>query len=387
MSSLKNKFSILTLVLLSAQFVPQVLRPSAASELLDVEGPAPSWQAVQPCALQEVPSVLKCTKAPSVTSQEVTTKGVWQAPHRFMSAALWPLDCLKKASMYVLKSPYLFLMATSALLPGANAYQPRGSASRHPIVYDRTALLSPMHLGLTEAWDTNTCQGRALHATDKKAFLDTNSSCRTQICAPHMDETCDNVALRSFSDPDLLDAICDDLTCAPRSIHGTASHAVQQAIARCRKEACQQTGRPYTGHFSCATSVSNINNATARNKIDEILFKANACFETFCQTYAHNTCPKETSWWQSLFGLSPCNSELCEGRFVSNENKEVSPGVFKSLETLGQEAKNRCTKSLGRRRYHTSGVCRYLSLKKPEKSPPMSQQDTEHLLRFSRQRG
>lgn len=384
MSSLKNKFSILILVLLSTQLVPQVLRPSAASELLDIEGPAPSWQGAQPGALQDVPSALKGAGA---ASQEVATKNGWQAPCRLMSAALWPLDLMKKASVCVLKSPYLFLMATSALLPGANAYQPRGSASRHPIVYDRTASLSPMHLGLTEAWDITTCQGRAFSTTRTRTVLDAKNSCRRQNCAPYVDATCDNVALRSFSDPDLLDAICDDLTCSPQSIRSRSSHAVQQAIARCRKEACQQTGRPYTGHFSCATSVSNINNATARNQIDEVLFKANACFDTFCQTYAHNACPKETSWWQSLFGLSPCNSELCEGRFVPNESKETSPGVFKSLETLGQEAKNRCTKSLGRRRYHASGVCRYLSLEKPETSPPMSQRDTNHLLRFSRQRG
>ncbi|MGB1230548.1 MAG: hypothetical protein ACPG7U_05240 [Holosporaceae bacterium] len=385
MNPLKDKFSILALVFLSTQFVPQVLRPSAASAPLDAEGL--SWQAVQSCVLQEVPSVLKRAKAPSVTSQEVATKGVWQAPYRLMSAALWPLDLMKKASVCVLKSPYLFLMANSALLPVTSAYQPRGSASRHPIVYDRTASLSPMRLGLTEAWDTTTCQGRAFSTTRTRTVLDAKNSCRRQNCAPYVDATCDNAALRSFSDPDLLNAICDDLTCSPQSIRSRSSHAVQQAIVRCRKEVCQQTGHPYTGHFSCATSVSNINNATARNKIDEILFKANACFETFCQTYAQKTCPKEASWRQSPFGSSPCNDALCVGRFVPNESKETSPGVFKSLETLGQEAKNRCTKSLGRRRYHASGVCRYLSLKKPEKSPPMSQQDTEHLLRFSRQRG
>ena len=179
MSSLKKNFSILTLVLLSTQFVPQVLRPSAASELLDVEGSAPSWQVAQPCALQGVPSALKGAGA---NSQDLATKEGWQAPYRLISEALWPLDLMKKASVCVLKSPYLFLMAASALLPGTNAYKPRGSASRHAVTYDRTML--PMRLGLTEAWDTTTCQGRAFSATRKRTVLDAKKQLSpAKLCA------------------------------------------------------------------------------------------------------------------------------------------------------------------------------------------------------------
>ena len=211
MSSLKNKFSILTLVLLSTQFVPQVLRPRASSELLDVEGPEPSWQVAQPCALQDVPSALKGAGAPS---QEVATKEGWQAPYRLMSAALWPLDFLKKASLCVMKSPYLFLMATSALLPNAVGYGFR-SILYEKLEKQRNPRAS---LGLTAEWDTTSCQGRALSASETRTFQEQKPICRTMACV---------------------------------------------------QKICSKMGNSYTGHFLCKTDKRNTHKAKKRKQITD----------------------------------------------------------------------------------------------------------------------
>ena len=103
-------------------------------------------------------------------------------------------------------------------------------------------------------------------------------------------------------------------------------------------------GHPYTGRFSRTDFIRNKHNAARRQQIDRAILEDEACFETFCQSYAKDTCTSEPSWWQSLFGISPCNDDLCPGRFVPDESEEVSPGVFKTLEEKGAEAIQKCQK-------------------------------------------
>ena len=77
-------------------------------------------------------------------------------------------------------------------------------------------------------------------------------------------------------------------------------------------------------------------------QINQAILKAEQCFEPFCKEHAQEACPQDPSFGQSLLGISPCNDELCAGRFIPNEAMEVVRGVFKPLSTVDKQKIQRC---------------------------------------------
>ena len=185
------------------------------------------------------------------------------AAHSILSAAVYPLDLMKKASLCVIKSPWIFLTATSALMPQAQA-----SSLLHPIIPPHQQI-KEVTFSLSHHWDTETCTGRALNTTHKQNFLHQKKVCRTQTCAPYVHTPCERINIRTLSGHDALSAICDDLTCAPRSVHSSSRQLIEQKIADCTKDLCQQAGQPYTGHFTFLGPKSYIGDSSKTAFIDQ----------------------------------------------------------------------------------------------------------------------
>lgn len=255
-----------------------------------------------------------------------------------LSWAVWPFDLCKKASLCVLKSSWLFVATTGAILPSANA------AFKHAQPY-RTFYhqdLAYMFLDLSPNWDRSTCLGRALSINDTQTIHDKKDRCRDDACIQRLSPLCDRLSPdNSARYEQAFKRLCDKLICSPNLVLRSSTQYIQKNIKLCERNACQQTGHPYTGRFSRIVPEQIISN-TQQQAIDEAILKSEACFETFCQSCAKDTCTSQPSWWQSLFGISPCNDDLCPGRFVPDESEEVSPGVFKTLEEKGEDAAQTC---------------------------------------------
>ena len=195
MISLKNRFCLATLALLSAHASFLQGAGNEAAFLQDIEK-----QASQLAAPQSPLRLDAATSHDLEDARSPTNHGP-SAARGILSAAVYPLDLMKKASLCVIKSPWIFLTATSALMPHAYA------AGRHPTVYEpvyrgeRTGVNATQYppplvrepqyyktdFGLADAWDTSTCKGRALNATHKKAFEDKKDFCRDLItCMPRI---------------------------------------------------------------------------------------------------------------------------------------------------------------------------------------------------------
>ncbi|MEH0002629.1 MAG: hypothetical protein V6Z78_03560 [Holosporaceae bacterium] len=252
-----------------------------------------------------------------------------------LSWAVWPFDLCKKASLCVLKSSWLFVATTGALLPNANALFTNGIT--------RSTLYS---FGLTDNWDINTCKGRALDANDTQRIHDKKHDCHNYFCMQRPSYLCNKLRLAESEDhKDMFEKLCDTSMCAPRVVLRSSQRYIQEERNYCIEKECQQLGHPYTGHFFRAHVMKDRYSAACRKVIDKSIFKSEECFDPFCQQYAQSTCIP-SSWWQSVFNSSPCNRKLCPGRFVPEQSKEVSPGVFKTLEELGEETIEKCKETL-----------------------------------------
>ncbi|MEH0002664.1 MAG: hypothetical protein V6Z78_03735 [Holosporaceae bacterium] len=270
---------------------------------------------------------------------DLTSHRTASAVHSILSAAIYPLDLLKKASLCAMKAPLFFLAATSALMPQAQA-----TVMRHPAVHMPNHEIYPRVMcGLTSDWDTTTCVGRALNTTHQQHFLDNKQACRQKACAPRVDLICNDPKLRDWFPPeDVMARICDDRTCAPASVNSGTTRFITEEIKTCKEAACQQTGVAYSDHFTCLAPQNYTNDLSRGEQRNRAILNAEACFEPFCREHAQDTCPQEPSWWQSLFGISPCNEELCVGRFIPDEKREVVRGIFKSLQTIAHQAIQKC---------------------------------------------
>ncbi|MGB1230556.1 MAG: hypothetical protein ACPG7U_05280 [Holosporaceae bacterium] len=345
MISLKNCFCLATLAFLSAHASFLQGAGNEAAFLQDIERQSPQLAAPQsPLRLEPAVSI-DLEDARSQTNHEPS------AARSALAMAVYPLDLLKKASFCVMKAPLFFVAATSALLPQAHA------AGRHPTVYEpvyrgaQTGLNATQYppplvrepqyyktdFGLTDAWDTRTCKGRALNGSHKKTFEDKKSFCRDLItCMPRI-VACNDPRTGRNRNAD-RPMFCTQSACDSGFRHNTFSQEKQQAIDDCAQRLCQTEGAPYTGNFLCKAPKKDTHNSPKRQQIDQAIFAAEQCFEPFCQAFSHETCPQESSF----FGGSPCNDTLCSGRFVPDDIKEVSPGVFKSLEQIGEETLEQC---------------------------------------------
>lgn len=330
MISLKNRFCLATLAFLSAHASFLKGAGNEAAFVQDIEKQAPQLAAPQ--------SPLRLDAAASVDLEDArsqTNHGP-SAARSALAMAVYPLDLLKKVSLCAMKAPLFFLAATSALMPQAHA-----SSLTHPII-PPLQQIKEVTFSLSNHWDTETCTGRALNTTHKQNFLHQKNACRTQTCAPYVHTPCERTNIRTLSGHDAFNAICDDLTCAPRSVHSSSRQLIEQKIADCTKEACEEAGFPYTGHFTFLGPQSYIGDSSKTAFIDQHILASEKCFESFCQDYAYDTCTQEPSWWQSLFGISPCNEDLCVGRFIPDEEYEVARGVSQSLSTIAHKAIKAC---------------------------------------------
>ena len=291
-----------------------------------------------------------------------------------LSWAAWPFDLCKKASLCVLKSSWLFVATTGALLPSANAAFKHGEQDR--IFYYQD--LAYMSLGLSPNWDRSTCPGRALSINDIQTIHDKKNRCRDDACIQRLSPLCDRLNPdHSARYEQAFERLCDPLICSPNLVLRSSTKHIQKNIKLCKRNACQQTGHPYTGRFSRTAPAQSISNAQQKT-IDEAILKNEACFETFCQSYAQDICASKPSWWQSLFGISPCNDNLCPGRFLQDKSEEVSPGVFKTLAQIGAEGPYKSVKRPKRApRQHNH--CRHITVKGVlrclQQVPPLDHQD------------
>lgn len=241
-----------------------------------------------------------------------------------LSAATYPLDLMKKASLW----PLFFLAATSALPLAASS-----QGFHHPVMEEPASEISDqITCGLSAAWDTETCAGLALNATHTQSFLEKQAFCQEiATCMPSI-VGCTDPRVSQRSNKGRVNNYCIETACSPEAKRRVDPQKAQQAIAACTEKLCEQEGVPYTGRFACTAAEQYTKGLIRREQFDDVILKAEECLERFCQTYAQDTCPQKPSWWQSLFGISPCNEELCTGRFIPDAQKEVTPGVFQSLE-------------------------------------------------------
>ncbi|MEH0002666.1 MAG: hypothetical protein V6Z78_03745 [Holosporaceae bacterium] len=335
MISLKNRFCLVTLAFLSAHASFLKGAGNESAFLQDIERQSPQLAAPQLAAPQSPPRLepavsIDLEDARSQTNHEPS------AARSALAMAVYPLDLMKKVSLCAMKAPLFFLAATSALLPQAHA-----SSLMHPVI-PPLQQIKEVSFSLSNQWDTETCVGRALNKTHRINFLHQKEACHTEACTPHVYPTCQNFGVRSLSGPDAFDMICDDWTCLPQSVHSSATQQIKKEIATCTKEACQEAGFPYTGHFTFLGPQSYIGDSSKTAFIDQHILASEKCFESFCQDYAHDTCTQEPSWWQSLFGISPCNEDLCVGRFIPDEEYKVARGVSQSLRTIAHKAIKAC---------------------------------------------
>ena len=96
------------------------------------------------------------------------------------------------------------------------------------------------HFGLTDAWDTRTCKGRALNATQKKAFEDRKDFCRDLITCMTRIVAC-NDPRTGRSRKENQPMFCTQSACDDGFIHNTLSKAKQQAIDDCAKQKARLT--------------------------------------------------------------------------------------------------------------------------------------------------
>lgn len=260
------------------------------------------------------------------------------AAQSMLSAAVYPLDLMKKASLCVMKASLFFLAATSALPLAASS-----QGFHHPVMDDPASEISDqITCGLSAAWDTETCAGRALNATHTQSFLDKQAFCQEiATCMPSI-VGCTDPRVSQRSNKGRVNNYCIETACSAEAKRRVNPKKAQQAIAACTEKLCEQEGVPYTGRFACTAAEKYAKSLIRREQFDDVILKAEECLERFCQTYAQDTCPQKPSWWQSLFGISPCNDDLCTGRFIPDAQKEVTPGVFQSLEEVGQDTLENC---------------------------------------------
>ncbi|MEH0002957.1 MAG: hypothetical protein V6Z78_05285 [Holosporaceae bacterium] len=345
MSSLQGRFSFL--LVCGIQLIPQILLQGAGVDAATLDSFTTHTSFLAAPSFSDESNKYFSLKAPSLSDLDVSEetppltpankKGISQ---RTLSVALYPLDCLRHMALSVLKSPLLFLAATSAL-----PSETQGDDIRYRMLEKRYRQKHPrVTLDLTADWDTHTCKGRALHNQTHTMQLQ-KIDCRMDACliAVRHSIACNPPASERLAEGgNLLNLLCDRAACAPYAINLGLSPDVPKNTNNCIKEACLRTGRPYTGRFSCTAPKRYQHNVQKRRHIEHAIFEAETCFERFCQENAQTRCLKEPSWWQRLFGLSPCNEDLCTERFIPDEMKEVSPGVFKTLAQLGEDAIQDC---------------------------------------------
>ncbi|MGB1230555.1 MAG: hypothetical protein ACPG7U_05275, partial [Holosporaceae bacterium] len=197
------------------------------------------------------------------------------AAQSMLSAATYPLDLVKKASLCVMKAPWIFLTATNALMPQAQA-----TVMRHPAVHMPNHEIYPRVMcGLTSDWNTTTCVGRALNTTHQQHFLDNKQACRQKACAPRVDLICNDPKLRDWFTPeDVMARICDDTTCAPASVNSGATRFLKEEIKACKEASCQQTGVAYSDHFTCLAPPNYTNDLSRSEQRNRAILNAEACF-------------------------------------------------------------------------------------------------------------
>lgn len=349
MNALKYRSFIMALLCLLSQWVLQpALRGSGSAEVaFDGLATHASCLSTLQSAAQQGPSNTLAknddanqTRLTQINFEHIQEQSLTKqktAGQLLSSLAVMPLDWLKKTTLFVLQSPVLLLSASSIFLPGAKAfvsnYLGRNIFNKHN---------SMVPIGLTSEWNTETCVGRALSASELKTFEQKKKDCQTRTCFPWVRHSA------SCNDPRRpgqlrydgvlgFNYLCDNMDCWPNFVKIGYKGAVRKGIEACEKKACQQLGRPYTGQFVCKAKRKYRQNATKRRQINHALFEAEKCLDDFCQNNSDDTCLDELSWWQKPFS-SPCNEDLCPGRFLSKEAQETASGDFKSLETQGKEA-------------------------------------------------
>lgn len=303
-----------------------------ASSFDDLSQQTPCLSTTRQVTSQDAPPTLQRTDSSSLTEHP---------KHTHLQTVLWaaalPLDLLKKASLSVLHAPHLFVATTSILFAAVSGQPSSGVVCKRLPPEDRA------FLELSAIWDTTTCRGRALDHTQARAMRLQRPICRKEACTPHVTFLCAGTLSNRTQITDTLRAtLCSDTPCAPHAISREARTIIRYTINACMQENCQQTGVPHAGHFTCVVSKKKMHNARKREQIDQKIFALERCFDQFCQMHAKKECPKVPALWQSLSGQPPCNEDLCPGRFVPNETKETSLGVFKTLEEIGREAIENC---------------------------------------------
>ena len=352
MSFLQGRFSFLLVCVI--QLITQTLLQGAGVDAATLDSLNTQTSCLAAPAFLDESSKSFALKAPSLTSLDVLEETPPLTPtnnegisRRALSVALFPLDCLRHMALSVLRAPLLFLAATSAFVSEtpAHAHHPK-----HPMITSHADSTSRsqtqehryISLGLSSSWNITTCKGRALNLDEIGRSQTLKKRCRVASCMPRVaySAMCNNPKKRyELRRNGMLSAICDDITCAPYSIGLGLTNRAHRTLDSCTHKACQSLGHPHTGRFACTAFARGV---STRQQIDRAILEAEQCFESFCQENAKTRCPKEPSMWQRLFGLSPCNESLCTERFVPDEMKEVSPGVFKTLEQLGEYAIQNC---------------------------------------------
>ena len=197
----------------------------AASSFDDLSQQTPFLSITRQVTSQDVPPTLQRTDSSSLTAHP---------KHTYLQTVLWavalPLDLLKKASLCVLKSSWLFVATTGAPLPNANALFANG-ITRHTLYA----------FGITDKWDVNTCKGRALNANDTQSIHDKTHDYRNYFCMQRASYLCNKLGLAESEDhKHMFEKLCDTSMCAPRVVLRSSQRYIQGSINSSIAKECQQ---------------------------------------------------------------------------------------------------------------------------------------------------
>lgn len=173
MSFLQSRFSFL--LVCGIQLMPQTLLQGAGVDAATLDSFTTQTSCLAAPAFSNESNKSFVLKAPSLTALDVLEETPPLAPtnnkgisQHTLSVALFPLNCLRHMALSVLKSPLLFLAATSAL-----PSETQGDDIRYRMLEKRYRQKHPrVTLDLTADWDTHmqgprVTQPNTHHATAK----------------------------------------------------------------------------------------------------------------------------------------------------------------------------------------------------------------------------
>lgn len=175
----------------------------------------------------------------------------------------------KKTSSYF--SVKNFLLVASGLLP---AY----------MISTAHALSSPSTL-CPERWLTN---------NEESWVAQKKTTCKK--------ETCSHSKLRSCY-PSLINGICIFSSCGHLVSHDMEQF-IKKAVISCTLKYCDQF--PVDHGYRCLFQEKSRENTIALGR----------CMHQVCQEHSSESCQDCPSFFQSIFGISPCNTDLCHKSFV-----------------------------------------------------------------------